>query len=176
MLKKISLFIIALLALLLIIAALLPSKFRVERSIIINATPEKVFWQVADLKNYLLWNPWSELDPKLQNTLSEKTKGEGATWAWKGKKVGTGKLTILKTDEFKYIETKVEFVKPWKTTNYGFWNFTPRGGQTFVSWAFEGEFSYPFERFMYFFMDNMLGEDFDKGLANLKKRCEIEGI
>jgi len=48
------------------------------------------------------------------------------------------------------------------------------GDSTEVNWVFEGKFSYPFERFMYFYIDDMMGADFEKGLANLKKRCENE--
>ena len=174
MLKKITLFVLALLALLLIIAGLLPAEFRVERSVKINAPAEKVFWQIADLNNYKEWNPWSEVNSEVKFVMGAKTKGEGAIWHWKGRKVGEGQLTILKIDENRHIETKVEFFKPREVVNFGFWTLKQQGDSTLVAWAFEGKFSYPFERFMYFFMDDMLGEDFDRGLENLKKRCEAD--
>ena len=173
MIKKIIVFIIAFFALILIIAALLPASYRVERSVLIKAPVDVVFWQVADLKNYISWNPWSNIKPNIKNTLSKNTQAKGSTWEWQGKKAGSGKLTIIDFVENKWIETKIEFYKPWKGINYGYWKFESTDeGKTKVSWTFEGKFSYPFERFMYFYMDEMLGEDFDKGLANLKQKCE----
>ncbi|MCF6240654.1 MAG: SRPBCC family protein [Bacteroidales bacterium] len=174
MLKKIFIFIIAFFAMFLIIAALLPAKYRIERSITINAPQEKIFWQIADIDNYTEWNPWLMLDPNAQKTLSETRKGVGASWLWEGEKIGAGKLSIINIKEFESIETKVEFFKPWKGLNYGFWSITPKTDSTKVTWAFEGKFSYPFERFLYFYIDDMMGKDFEKGLDSLKKRCENE--
>ncbi len=174
MLKKILIFILAFFAFVLIIAALLPAKYRIERSIMINAKPEKVFWQIADINNFIEWNPWVKREPDAKTTLSETRRGVGASWLWEGNKIGSGKLSIIKVDEFESIETKVEFFKPWEGLNYGFWNIRSMGDSTEVNWVFEGKFSYPFERFMYFYIDDMMGADFEKGLANLKKRCENE--
>jgi hypothetical protein len=174
MIKKILIFLITFIALVLIIAALLPANFYIERSVVINAAPQKVYEQVADLNKYLKWNPWSEIEPDAKNSLGEISSGEGAAWSWEGKEIGKGKLTILKADKYTSVETKVEFIEPWKGVNYGFWTFIPQEGGTKVVWAFEGTFSYPFERFMYFYIDRKLGEDFDRGLANLKRKCESE--
>jgi len=172
MIKKILLFVAALLVLLLIIAVLLPADFRVERSTTINAPVEKVFEQVADLNNYKEWNPWSEQDPDANTTLSEQSRGKGSIWTWNGEIIGVGSLEIVKLEEGKSIETKVTFFEPMESTSFGFWQFENTDNGTSVSWAFEGSLSYPVERFMGFFMDDMLGKDFEKGLANLKKRCE----
>lgn len=172
MLKKLGVFIIAVIVLLLIIAALLPANFHVERSIVIKAAPEKIFWEVADLENNRSWNPWAKIDPDAKNIMSAQTRGVGSSWTWDGKKVGKGTLSIIEADEFKSIRTKVEFVKPWEGIHYGFWRFESMGDSTKVTWAFEGKLEYPIERFMYFFMDKMMGDDFDKGLKNLKKKCE----
>lgn len=172
MLKRILLFVGAFLALLLIIAALLPSNYRVERSTTINAPVGKVFEQVADLNNYIKWNPWSELDADAKNTVTERGRGTGSIWSWEGEIVGKGNLSIVKLEEGKSIETKVTFLEPMESTSSGFWKFENSDHGTNVSWAFEGGLSYPIERYIGFFMDDMLGEDFEKGLANLKNRCE----
>ncbi len=176
MIKKILIFFIALIALVLTIAALLPANFHIERSIVVNASPQQVYEQVTDLNKYLKWNPWSEIEPKAKNTMGEIISGEGASWSWEGKKIGKGKLTILKADKYTSVETKLEFIEPWESVNYGFWTFTPQAVGTKVVWAFEGTFSYPFERFMYFYIDRKLGDDFDRGLTNLKQKCEMEEL
>ena len=172
MLKKILLFVGAILVLLLIIAALLPADYRVERSIVINAPTEKVFEQVVDLNNYVKWNPWSKMDPDAKTVISEKSRGVGSIWFWEGEINGKGSLSIVKLDEGKSIETKVEFFEPMESEASGFWKFENVDNGTNVTWAFEGALSYPVERYMSFFMDDMLGADFEKGLANIKKICE----
>jgi hypothetical protein len=176
MVKKILIFLIAFILLVLIIAALLPANFHIERSVVINAPAQKVYEQVADLNNYLKWNPWSETEPGAKIIMGEISSGEGAYWSWEGKKIGKGKLTILKADKYTSVETKVEFTEPWEGISFGFWVFTPQAGTTKVIWTFKGSLNYPVERFMYFYIDRKLGENFDRGLANLKQKCEMEEL
>ena len=172
MLKKILLFVAAILVLFLIIAALLPAEYRVERSITINAPTGKVFEQVVDLNNYTKWNPWSEADPEAKTSISEKNRGVGSVWTWEGEINGKGSLSIIKLEEGKSIETKAEFFEPMEDVAFGFWQFKNIDNTTKVTWAFEGNLDYPVGRYMSFFMDDMLGADFEKGLANIKKRSE----
>ncbi|MEN8122989.1 MAG: SRPBCC family protein, partial [Bacteroidota bacterium] len=155
MLKKIILFIVALIVLLLIIAALLPAEYRVERSITINAPVEKVFEQVVDLNNYVKWNPWSDQDPEAKSKISENSRGVGSVWLWDGAVIGKGELSIVKLDEGRSIETRVEFFEPMARTSSGFWKFEGINNSINVRWAFKGSLSYPVERYMGFFIDDM---------------------
>jgi len=50
---------VALIAILLIVAAMQPADFRVERSATIAASPEVLFAQVNDHKKFQIWNPWA---------------------------------------------------------------------------------------------------------------------
>ena len=172
MLKKILLFVVALLVLLLVIGVLLPSEFKVERSANINVPVEKVFVQVADLNNYVKWNTWSEQDPEAKVTVSVPSRGEGSIWSWEGEIIGKGSLLIVKLEDGKSIETKVVFYEPKQSEASGFWKFESTEKGVNVSWTLKGNLSYPVERYMGFFIDDILGKDFEKGLANLKKRCE----
>ncbi len=70
----------ALAALFLLVAAFLPSSYTVERAIEINKPPEVVFEQVADLNNYLKWNPWSKMEPTAKNAITGAQKQAGASW------------------------------------------------------------------------------------------------
>ncbi len=172
MLKKILLFVVALLVLLLIIGVLLPSEFKVERSTSINVPVEKVFVQVADLNNYVKWNTWSEQDPEAKVTLSMPSSGVGSSWSWEGEIIGKGSLSIVKFEDRKSIETIVMFYEPRQSEASGFWEFESTEKGANVSWTLKGNLSYPIERYMGFFIDDILGGDLEKGLANLKKRCE----
>lgn len=57
----------------------LPTKYAVERSVVIDATPEKVHVYVGDLRKWDEWSPWKEEDPSIVVTLGEKTPGVGAS-------------------------------------------------------------------------------------------------
>jgi ribosome-associated toxin RatA of RatAB toxin-antitoxin module len=172
MLKKILIFIGALIALLLVLAIFLPSNYRVERSATINAPVEDVYNQVADFNNYAKWNPWSKMDPEAKITVSENSSGVGANWSWEGEEIGTGSLTIEKAEEYKSIETKLVFTAPRQDEGIGFWTFEETDGKTKVTWAMEGELGYPIGRFMGLMMEGMLGESFEQGLNNIKEIVE----
>ena len=58
MIKTIALVLLAALALLLAYAATRPDSFRVERSRVIPAPPERVFGLIHDLRQFNRWNPY----------------------------------------------------------------------------------------------------------------------
>lgn len=172
MIKKILIFIIAFVALLLVLAIFLPSSYRVERSATINASTEAVYNQVVDFNNYVKWNPWTKMDPDAKIAISENSSGVGASWSWEGEVVGKGTLSIEKAEEYKSIETKLVFTAPRQDEGKGFWIFEEVDGKTKVTWAIEGELGYPIGRYMGFMMDGMLGESFELGLNNIKAIVE----
>ena len=172
MIKKIFIFIMALIALLLVLAIFLPSSYKVERSLTINAPAEVVYKQVIDLNNYLKWNPWSKMDPEAKQTVAEKSFGVGASWSWDGEVVGKGGLTITEAVEYTSIKTELEFTEPRQDKGIGHWFFEESGGTTIVTWSMEGDLGYPVGRYMGLMMDGMLGEQFEQGLENIKTIVE----
>ena len=63
MLKKILIALAAIIAVFLIVVALQPSEFHVERTATITAPPATVFDQVNDFHKWDAWSPWAKLDP-----------------------------------------------------------------------------------------------------------------
>ena len=61
MLKKILIALAAIVAIFLIVVALQPSEFKVERSAKIAAPPAAVFDQVNDFHKWEAWSPWAKL-------------------------------------------------------------------------------------------------------------------
>ncbi len=64
--KKILLGLLAFIVVVLIVGFFLPRKTHVERSAEISASPEVVYDQVNNLKNWVTWSPWHHLDPKMK--------------------------------------------------------------------------------------------------------------
>jgi hypothetical protein len=174
MLKKILIGIGAVLAVLAIVIALQPSKFRVERSIDMSAPPEAAFAQVNDFHAWSKWSPWEKLDPNMKRSFEGPSAGVGAKYAWVGNDdVGEGRMTIEQSQEPSQIRIKLEFLKPFAATNQTHFTFvkTPEGNKT--TWAMEGESGFISKAFsLVMNMDEMVGKDFEKGLAALKANAE----
>lgn len=162
------------LVLLLVVAALQPTNFRIARSIRVSARPETVFRYVNRLRGWESWSPWAKLDPNMSQTYSGPESGVGAAHGWSGNnQVGEGKMTIAGVEENRRIDMKLEFLRPWKAKNDVSFDFEPDGNGTKVTWAIMGKNDFTGKLFgLLMNMDKMLGKDFDKGLAALKEQVE----
>jgi hypothetical protein len=151
-----------------------PDEFRVTRSVIIPASPATVFAQVNDLHAWEAWSPWAKLDPNAKSTFEGPTSGTGASMGWSGnKKIGEGRMTITESRANEWIGFKLEFVRPFKATNMAEFTFRPEGNQTVVNWSMSGKNNLGGKVFSLFMnCDDMIGKDFEKGLANLKSVVE----
>jgi ribosome-associated toxin RatA of RatAB toxin-antitoxin module len=159
--------VLGLVALLLLVALILPANYKVARSLEFKQSPEQIYPEVADLKKYLHWNPWSAQEPTATNTF--EGEGKGASWAWDGKVVGKGKMTIEELVDNQRIKHRIDFFKPMTTTAKNEWTFEKNSsGGTKIVWTMEGNNPYPIGRYFGLMMDKMIGKDFENGLANLK--------
>lgn len=157
---------------LLLIAAIMPKVYNVEKTIIIKKPKADVMGRVADLNHYSKWNPWQQSDPTATNTITGSAGTPGHKYAWVGKKVGMGSLTITNTDD-KHIHFDLEFLKPWKAKAKDNWLFEPWGdGETKITWQNSGELPWPMARLMGPMIIKNLNYQFTRGLDNLKKMCE----
>jgi len=174
MLKKILIGIAAVIVLFVIVVATRPAEFRIERSTVVAAPPERPFSQVNDFHAWPGWSPWEKLDPGMKRTHGGAPAGVGATYAWIGNDdVGEGRMTIEKSDKDKTIGIKLEFIKPFAATNQTTFTFTPEGSGTKVNWAMEGQNSFMAKAASLFMdMDKLVGADFERGLASLKTISE----
>jgi hypothetical protein len=77
MLKKILIALLALVAIFLIVVALQPSEFDVERTANMAAPPATVFDQVNDFHKWEAWSPWAKLDPNAKITFEGPSSGTG---------------------------------------------------------------------------------------------------
>lgn len=151
-----------------------PSELHLERSRVIAAEPRDIEPFVTDLNLWLTWNPWSAMDPDQKTTLSDPPKGEGAWYSWEGPKSGSGKLTIVRVQPSRKVMETLEFTAPLASKATVGFSFHPEGAGTKVTWSYD-------ERDIGFAgravgllmnMDEMLGADFDKGLAALAPLAE----
>ena len=170
---KVAIIILIVLALIFFVGGmLLPASYSVSRSLLINAPPEKVYYNVADFNNFLKWNPWTKMEPSAQVTISGKPATPGHLWKWKGKETGEGQMEIKEVQPNKKIVYLLTFTSPYESTANNTFDFESSGNSTTVRWTMSGRGSSTLEKWMYLSMDSMLGKDFDEGLSGLKKLSE----
>ena len=162
----------------LIMAATKPDRFSVQRSAVINAPSERVFPLIADFHEWRKWSPWEDRDPELKRTYGATERGKGAIYAWEGNKnVGSGRMEILDSLEPAKIVIKLDFFKPFEGHNTAEFTMLPQGGDslttTAVTWRMHGAAPFISKLMQVFInLDNMVGKDFEIGLANLKRLAE----
>ena len=150
----------------------LSSKFKVSRSVSINAPADKVYTLVADPRRWQEWSVWNQRDPSMEITYSGPSSGSGAVWAWKSKNEGDGRMTFTTAEPGKRLGYELYF-PDFGTTSAGELTLQAAGHATQVVWLMNGDMgSNPLLRWMTLFVDGMVGKDFDAGLANLKALAE----
>jgi uncharacterized protein YndB with AHSA1/START domain len=156
-----------------VIAALRPNTFRVERSTVIKAPPEKIFPMINDLHRFNTWNPYEKMDPQIKGNYSGADNGKGAAYAWESAKVGTGRMEIVDTTPARKVVMKLDFLKPFAGHNTAEFTLEPKADVTAVTWAMYGPTAFiPKLMGLFFSMDRMIGTSFESGLANLKAAAE----
>lgn len=159
---------------LVIVIAMQPSEFRIERSATIAAPPEEVFAQVNDFHAWKEWSPWAKLDPQSKETYEGPEAGTGAIFKWSGNnEVGEGMMTITDSRPNELILIKLEFMRPFAATNTAEFAFKPEGNQTRVTWAMFGKNTFMSKAIhLVMDMDKMVGANFEQGLAQMKSVAE----
>lgn len=161
-------------ALLLIgIGALLPRQWRVERSIMINAPPQRVHRRVEDLAYWSRWAQWDQGSLAPRNELGVPSSGAGATLTWRGhgrsrETSGTVRVTRSSPEGGVWFEHRVEGGPASSATL----SLSPKPGVTEVTWRDEGELPPIVGGFMLDYFQTRLGEHMSEGLARLKDLVE----
>lgn len=164
-------------AIVLILAAMKPDTFQVQRSIAINAPPERIYPLLADFKAWGAWSPWEKKDPAMKRSFSGAESGVGARYAWEGdKNVGRGSMEIVEAAPTK-VALKLDFIAPFEAHNDAVFILQPRGqgptASTNVTWTMTGPTPF-LGKIIHVFMnmDRMVGGDFEAGLAAMKTAAE----
>lgn len=173
MLKVILIAVVAAVGLVLVYAATRPDNFRIERSVRIEAPPERIYGLIDDLHQFNRWNPFLRKDPATQGTYSGTPGGKGARYAWQSEKVGVGQMEIVETAAPSNVTMKLDFIKPFEAHNIADFTLKPEAGATQVTWAMHGPSPFLSKLIEVFVsMDRMVGKDFEDGLSNLKTLAE----
>jgi uncharacterized protein YndB with AHSA1/START domain len=154
-------------------AATRPDNFHVERQISIKAPPATIYPLIADFHRWTGWSPYEKLDPAMARTYGGPESGVGAVYGWDGKKVGSGRMEIVDVVQPSKVVIKLDFTKPMTAHNTAAFTLVPSGDLTTVTWNMDGPSPYVSKLMgLVFNMDQLVGKDFETGLANLKAAAE----
>ena len=150
-----------------------PDSFRVERSTVIKAPPERIYPLISDLKGFNTWNPFLRKEPSAKLAYSGPSAGVGAAYTWDGDKSGAGRMEIVDARPGQKVAAKLDFMRPMEAHNRVEFDLQPQADGTRVTWAMSGPMPFVSKLFTVFMdMDRMVGGDFADGLANLKALAE----
>lgn len=161
-------------ALIIIIALILPKKMELKSEIIIAKPSDEVFNYVVHLKNQKYFSKWVMADPDAKHTYSgeDGTVGFIAAWDSKNKNVGKGEQEITAINPGKRYDVELRFEKPFKATNHAYTEVVDLGNnQTKVITCFQAESKIP-QNIVSQMMKGMLLKDLNQNAENLKRVLE----
>ncbi|WP_163868861.1 SRPBCC family protein [Myxococcus eversor] len=150
-----------------------PGTFRVERSANIQAPAEVVFALVNDFQHWEQWSPWWKLEPTQHVSFEGAPSGVGAIYAWRGERTGSGRMEIVESRPNTYVRIRLDFTVPMRATNTSEYLLTPTADGVTLTWVMSGENTFAGKALQLFAsMDEVMGRDFEQGLADLKSVAE----
>ncbi len=168
-LKIVVIILVIVIVLVAIVIMVLPSQSHVERSIVINSTPDKIYSAVDGFTYFKEWSPWVKKDPLTEYEFSGGMSGVGATMKWKSKKVGNGTQKTIEVEQNKRVKSEIEFDGMGASTAE--FTLIADGSATKVTWTLDSKLSGIGKMFGPF-MDKMVGPDYESGLKSLKEYVE----
>lgn len=162
-------------AFILVAAFIVDNEYAVERSVIIDQPKEFVFDYVRLLKNQDNYSIWGNLDPDMHQEYRGTDGTVGFVSAWEGNTdVGKGEQEIVNIVEGERIDYELRFIEPFEGEADAYMiTESVSDDQTMVIWGFESQMPRPMNLMLLFMdMENLIGADYEAGLANLKAILE----
>jgi uncharacterized protein YndB with AHSA1/START domain len=174
-LARIGLVLLALAAVLIVVIALQPAEFTIERATRIQAPPDVIYPHIENLHAFNAWNPFAKMDPHMTLSYEGPESGIGASSSWDAPQMGKGRMTVVRVEPPRELEMKLEFFEPMPATNRVVFGLKPEDDATNVSWRMEGRNNFVGKAMaLTGMMDSMMNDAFDRGLASLKQTAEAD--
>ncbi|MEM8780579.1 MAG: SRPBCC family protein [Cyanobacteria bacterium P01_G01_bin.49] len=157
-----------------VVGLILPSQVHVERKITINSRPQKIYPLIANFKQWNKWSPWAKIDPNADFKIVGRGLKQKMFWSSDDPHVGRGSQEFITADKPTHIKTHLDFGKQGMAD--ASFDLIAENEATEVIWSLDTDmrqgvpiYMKPFGAYLGFFMDSMVGKDYEKGLNNLQK-------
>jgi effector-binding domain-containing protein len=170
---KIFYWLLGIIAILVVVAFLLPKTYKVERTVCIKSNPDVIYGLTSNFQQWHLWAPWTkETDSTVIFEMTGEAAQVGTSWKWNGDVLGNGEMILSGLLPGQLVAYDLAFDHG-KYQSKGKIIIENQGDSAKVAWLDEGDLGYnPINRYMGLIMGKMLGPDFEKGLAKLKTVSE----
>lgn len=172
--KKIILVVAIIAAMFLVVSFIMPSAYKVERSIIIQSPVELIYNEIFDYSNMMHWSPWKDYDPHMQTRIESEPGKPGYKYSWSSahEKAGKGSLTRMSALENTRVEDELMF-EDFGMRSKSYWLLEDTGKGIKVTWGNTGRIGLLWRIPMSLInMEKTMAPDFEKGLGRLKVYCE----
>lgn len=143
------------------------SKLKIHRKVNIKASSGEVYKIISDFQYWKSWSPWLIQEEGVKVDV----KLDGRYYEWKGDRVGSGNMTILKEGVNEFIDYELCFLKPWKSTAKVRFEIKEVESGCEVIWYMESSLPW-FMFWMKKMTEAFIGMDYERGLLMLKDRVE----
>jgi len=170
-LKILGIIIAVIIAAILIIPLFAPSTTEVSATTEITLEPAQIFPSLASFSNRAEWDPWLNTDSTAEASIDSKPGFVGSTYSWEGENIGNGRMEVISVEENSHIDAHLWFGEI-ETPALVTWDFEQVDGGTQVTWAYQQDTKYPFERLGMMIGAGFLEKSFVDGLSRLKEYLE----
>lgn len=150
----------------------LPAEYRVERSIEIEASSDKVYAAIVDLRKWEQWSTWYRMDPNAVMTYDGPDRAIGMRVRWQSDILGRGSIEITSLQFNRQVIYTVD--NPGHGIQaHGDIRIQPSENGTELTWISSGNVGLNLiDRYQLLFFDEKLGKDIQVGLENIKTLVE----
>ena len=168
MLRKLFVVFLVVLAMAVGLSLFLPSRYTVERSREIAATPGSIFPHLVNLRAWAAWDPMHQLDPTIRSTYGDGPSGAVGSWERWSVAGGSGGRRVFTTVESpRRVVLDLAFDQDASIAEMELL-LEPGEGSTRVTCRLSGEVGgAPIARWGGLLMDARVGDYYEAGLSNL---------
>jgi hypothetical protein len=153
---------------LIVVGFFLPREVLVQRSVVIDSTPEIAFDVLNELAYFNAWSPWFARNPDAEYRLEGPGSGTGSTLAWSARAGDeTGRLRIIESLPHERIELRMELGE---TESEQFFRIQPVPAGVEVAWGMRMRFGALdlTGRYIGLMLPSLVGGDLRRGMDQLK--------
>lgn len=168
MIQKIAKTVVAFIGLVLCLGLVLPRSWSVEQSIVIEASPNRIYPFLFDLKRWQEWSVWTRtMDPLVRHTYEGPQDGIGARWLWLGPQMGRGQVAIVAADPQRGVELE-QAIESDDVNAHASLHFERAGTGTRLTWVDKGTLPLLVGGLFKSSVEERLAAHFSTGLKKLK--------
>ncbi|MGD1844532.1 MAG: SRPBCC family protein [Salibacteraceae bacterium] len=169
--KILGISLLGLIVLVVVASLFFPDRMKFERSLVMSASPDAIYEEVANFEKWEAWSPWIKMDPTIVNAYEHSDLGPNTVMKWTSTESGDGLQTITEMVKNEKIVTKLNF-SDWPGDNFATWTFEEVEGGTKVTWSMNGAPAMLPFRPLVALMQGTVEKSYDMGLAAIKEIAE----